>query len=331
MKIALAAIVLLLAATQPAGPLESSLARTRQALETQVPESERASLTQRLDRASAADRAGRSYLSFYLLEAPFESASAFEFANAAGITTAEAFVRAWTRAGAPKPSLVEGRRPAFVDALADAAEGRALATYQASRPFAEDAGIDAGLYYLGESRALMSFAALARALRWPAPAARPPFRSIAPEIAALDREMTAQYETMSQAEHPAYISASAALKQARSLDASGRHEAALFEYLLSRYLFAPLRGAAATEATPAAIAAARASLGRERDDSIIEFFLQLADEGVSGDVPAQRRGAAAALDDVLPAYIAAVAPPRVMTRNAAAPRVTITLVRWPFT
>jgi len=52
---------------------------------------------------------------------------------------------------------------------------------------------------------------------------------------------------------------------------------------------------------------------------------------VSGNVPAQRRGAAAALDEVLPAYFAAVAPPQTVAAATAAAPVTITLVRWPFT
>jgi hypothetical protein len=52
---------------------------------------------------------------------------------------------------------------------------------------------------------------------------------------------------------------------------------------------------------------------------------------VSGSVPAQRRGAAAAIDDILPAYFAAVRPPSVTAPAAVAAGTTITLVRWPFT
>jgi hypothetical protein len=61
------------------------------------------------------------------------------------------------------------------------------------------------------------------------------------------------------------------------------------------------------------------------------LFLQLAEEGVAGRVPAQRRGAAAALDDVIPAYLRAIAPAATQAAAAAQSDVTITLVRWPYT
>jgi len=297
-----------------------------------MPSDQQAPFTARLERAEAASRAGRNYLALYLVESPFEAAAAFGFVRSAGITTLDAFTAKWTSIGPPaRHPVPQGALPAIVDALASVAEARAPATYQASRPYADDSGVDAGLYYLGESRAQIAFAAHARSLHWPAPAPRPAFRSIAREIAALDAEMTAKYETMARTEHPTYISASAALKQAKSLDDAREYPGALFEYLLSRYLFAAVRGPAAQDATVERVAEARRTLGGTVDHSIAEMFLQLADEGVSGDVPAQRRGAAAALDEVLPAYFAAVAPPPSLTAPAPAAQVTITLVRWPFT
>jgi hypothetical protein len=330
-----AAVVLLAAMMQTPRELELAMATARADVVRQVPADQQPPIIARLDRAAASLSAGRAYLALYLLESPFESSSAFGFARAAGVSTPQAFLDTWTRTGVPiatRPPA--GARPAIVDAIAAAAEGRAAATYQASRPYAEDSGVDAGLYYLGESRALVAFAAFARTIAWPAPPTPPSFRSIATELAAFDAEMTVRYESMARSEHPTYISASAALKQARTLNDGGHYDAALFEYLLSRYLFAPLRGPAAQEATAARIAEARRSLGSSVDHSIAEVFLQLADEGVSGNVPAQRRGAAAALDEVLPAYFAAVAPPQAVTTAAAtapAAQVTITLVRWPFT
>jgi hypothetical protein len=324
---------LLLAAAQSApSDVASTLARVRSDVAAKVPSDQQAPAAARLDRAEAALEAGRSYLALYLLESPFETASASAFARSAGAATPRDFLDRWTAVGAPvRQPAQAGARPAIVDALASAAEGRAPATYQASRPYAEDAGVDAGLHYLGESRAQMEFAAHARTLRWPASPPRPAFRSIAGDIAALDAEMTAKYETMTPAEHSTYIAASAALKQARSLDDAREYGGALFEYLLSRYLFAPLRGPAAQDATAVRIADARAALGSRADHSIAEMFLQLADEGVSGTVAAQRRGAAAALEDVLPAYLAAVVPSSVSTGRPSTAQVTITLVRWPFT
>jgi hypothetical protein len=339
MRVVLLGVALLAAVAQGAPPqLAAELSRVRAEAATSVSVDERAPLVARLDRAAASLEFGRGYLALYLIESPFESVAASSFAGAARVSSQDDFERVWKETGSPVIAApASGARPAIVDALAAIAEGRAAATYQASRPYGADAGVAAGLYYLGESRALVQFAALARGLRWPAPARRPSFRSIAPEIAALDATMTRQYESMARDEHASYISASAALKVARSLNDDGRYDGALFEYLLSRYLFAPLRGPAAAEATVERVAGARAALTGGADHSIAELFLQLADEGVSGSVPAQRRGAAAALDDILPAYFAAVAPPATTTSTTAAaaattaPEVTITLVRWPFT
>jgi hypothetical protein len=187
------------------------------------------------------------------------------------------------------------------------------------------------MYYLGESHAVMNYAAFVRAGQWSDAGRRPPFRSIGPELAALDREMTTRYETMERANHPTYIRASAALKQARSLNDHGALEGALFEYLLSRYLFAPLRGPAGGDATAERIATVRATLPTAEDRSIAELFLQFAEEGLSSDNADLRRGASSVLDDLIPAYrgaIAAAAPAGTSNANAA---VTITLVRWPFT
>ena len=139
---------------------------------------------------------------------------------------------------------------------------------------------------------------------------------------------------MERADHPTYIRASAALKQARSLDDHGALEGALFEYLLSRYLFAPLRGPAGADATRERIAAARATLPAGEDHSIAELFLQLADDGVSQRQrrPAPRRRGGHRRHRS-PPIVAAIAPATATTTaaaNANAP-VTITLVRWPFT
>src|SRR5262249_18998988 len=155
----------------------------------------------------------------------------------------------------------------------------------------EDAGVDAGLYYLGESYAAMDFAAFVRSAARPPEERRPAFRSIAPELAALDREMTTQYETMERASHPTYIRASAALKQARSLNDPGAFEGAMFESLLSRYVFAPLRGPAAA-ATRERIEAARASLPAGGDHSVAELFVQFAEEGLASENADLRAGAA---------------------------------------
>jgi hypothetical protein len=315
--------------------LEAEAARVRRQISTSVPADQQATLVQRLDRAEAASKAGRTYQALYLLEAAYEGASAFAFSASSGVKSPEAFIQKWTALGPPKAhSGKAGRVPAVIDALAEAAEDRGPSTYQASRPYAEDAGLGGGLYYLGESYAVMDFAAFARSGSWPQVGRRPSFRSIAVELNAFDRDMTTKYETMERANHPTYIRASAALKQARSLNDHSAFEGALFQYLLSRYLFAPLRGAAASDATRERLESARAQLSAGEDHSIAELFVQFAEEGLSSDNTDLRRGAAAVIEDVLPAYIAAVAPSRPGSTTSTpetSGAVTITLVRWPFT
>jgi hypothetical protein len=333
----IATVVVLLAGFQSGEEhrITAEVDRVRSQISASVPENQRASLVQRLDRADAALKSGRSYQALYLLEAAAEGASAFAFATSSRVQTLDDFVTTWTRLGVPKPrngkpgNLV--RVPAVIDAIAEAAEDRGPSTYQASRPYAEDAGTDAGLYYLGESRAVMDYAAFIRSLTWSDAGRRPVFRSIAPELSAFDREMTARYETMDRGDHPTYIRASAALKQARSLDEHGALEGSLFQYLLARYLFAPLRGAAAGDPTRGRIDAARATLPPGEDHSIGELFVQFAEEGLSSDSADLRRGAASVIEDVLPAYVAAIAPARPTASSTMNAAVAITLVRWPFT
>jgi hypothetical protein len=320
--------------SSPPQRLAGEIDRVRAETTASVPDGQQSSSTSQLDRARAALDAGRPFLALYLMEAPWETANASTFVKASSaVITPDAFTKKWTEVGEPRPVTAPraARIPAVVEALASAAEARGAITYHASKPYAEDAGLEAGLFYLGESHAVMLFAAMARGLDVPVAGTAPAVRSISAELTALDTEMTTAYETMDRSSHPTYIVASAALKQARTLNDRGQFAGALFEYLLSRYLFAGVRGPAAQEATAARIAEARQALPQGADHSIVELFLQLADEGVAGNVPAQRRGAAAALEDVLPAYRAAIAPASAMTTAAPAAQVTITLVRWPFT
>jgi hypothetical protein len=333
MRLSALAAIALLAAPQAGTPsrLDAEFARVRARIAASVPADQQASLVQRLDRAEAALKAGRTYQAVYLLEAAYDGAGAFAFAESSGVKSPEAFLKKWQELGPPKPrSGSPGRVPAAIDALAEASEDRGPATYQASRSYAEDAGVGAGFYYLGESYAVMDFAAFVRSAAWPSAGRRPTFRSIAPELAALDREMTTKYETMERANHSTYIRASAALKQARSLNDRGAFEGALFEYLLSRYLFASLRGLP-TDATRERLEAVRASLPSGEDHSIAELFIQFAEEGLSSGNAELRGGTDAVIGDVVPAYLAAVAPARSTATADATAAVTITLVRWPFT
>jgi hypothetical protein len=321
-------------ANAPQG-LAQEMDRIRAEAAAGTPEDQRATPAARLERARAALEAGRPLLALYLFEMPWESAKAWTFVQAsATVTTPAAFAKKWTAMGEPRASTAGpgGRRPVLAEALASAADARGAATYHASRAFADDADVPAGFYYLGESHAVVQFAAFARSLDWPVPAPAPPLRAITAELNALDTEMTTAYEKMDRSNHPTYIQASAALKQAKTLNARGQYAGALFQYLLSTYLFAPLRGPGiAHEATAAQMADARHALPPGVDHSIAEMFLQLAGEGTTSTVAAQRLGSGVVLDVVLPAYLRAIGQDGRSTTAPVSAEVTITLVRWPFT
>ena len=328
-------VAAVIAAQQPSlvTHLAAEMESARAALTANAPDDQRAAPLARVDRAKKALDAGRTYLAAYLTEGSWEAAKNFALVkSSADITSSDAFLKKWTAMGEPKATTPPAGKalPAFVEAVATLAEARGPITYHASRPYAEDGGMFGGLYYLADSHSVMQFAAMIRTLDWPSAGQRPSLRSITSEINAFDMDMTTAYEKMEKANHPTYIQASAALKQARTLNDRGQFAGALFEYLLSRYLFAPLRGPAAADPSTERVTALRGELPAGTDHSIAEMFLQLAEEqlALGGDA---RRNAASVLDDVISAYRVAVAPPTAPTTDAAAAQVTITLVRWPFT
>jgi hypothetical protein len=335
------AAAVLLALPAPAGgssdaPLElkDEIRRVAAHLERLLPADQRAAVASRLERAAAAAKAGRAYLALYELESPWEMVGAHTFSRRVATTGSREFAEQWRAAGEPaaRPERIgTGRVPLVVEALASAAAARGPALYHASLSYAEDAGLDAGLYYLGESQAVGAFAARARSLPW-RPAGDPPtLRSLTPELDALDAEVSAAYREMEAAEHQDYMHTSVALKRARALNEQGLYAGALLEYLQARYRFAALRRASAAAGDHGArLAAARRRLPGPADHSIGLLFVELA-EAAQEDTGSGDRGAAAAVvNDVLPAYEAAIRAGPVPAAPPA-PAVTITLVRWPFT
>jgi hypothetical protein len=318
----------------PRAALAGELARVEALASRVIPADQRAGVETRLTRAKAALGAGRLHLAIFDLETVFTAAGGFDAAaQAATVKTLEGFEDRWRAAG--EPSSASGpstSRPVLIEALAASAEARAPVTYRAALPYARDAGVPAGLFYLGESRAMTAFAAFARALDWRPAGPAPPLRSIAGEIDTFEAEVTEAYETMDASQHTAYVVTSVALKRARALAGADHHAGALLEYLLARLRFAPIRGGPSSSADlPARVARARDTLAPDRDHSIALLFLELAETlGASGD-DEPRRQAAAILDDVLPAYHAALGAPRPLTAPEPDPAVTVTLLRWPFT
>src|SRR5207342_3477471 len=91
-----------------------------------------------------------------------------------------------------------------------------------------------GLYYVGVADAQHQFVNLARTLTLAAGESRaaPPLRSIADEIAAIQRDLLSLYRPPASTDrHSEFIVASSALKEARQYDASGLRCAAVLRFL----------------------------------------------------------------------------------------------------
>jgi len=237
--------------------------------------------------------------------------------------------------------------PAAIRALGEAALGQARPLYHAAREYAAADGPSSGLYNVGEARAALDFANFCRGLRFEpvtqAAAAATAPRSIASEISTLESKVRAAYvPPRSIDNHADFIRIHSTLKHAADLDAAGLRYGALHTYLKARRAFAVLEDGWAGRPVPA-VAALRGPRDQDaarlaapgRDDSIGTLHLEAADSLIERSAPAtdaatDARTAAAILEDVVPAYFAALeaaaamAPPR-------ADALRVTLVRWPYT
>ena len=275
-----------------------------------IPEADRAGIAGRLERGRAALADGKLYLALYDLQPAYESEAGYKLAGeAATVPDHDAFRARWTAMGAPPAAGSPKAAVHFLEALAQSSEGRAPATYRASLPYAQDAGMAAGLYYLGESHAMMRFAALCRSVEAKPTGPAPSLKPVGPALRAYEAEVVKAYDQAPQAQRPRFAQVHVAIKLAGTLDESGRAEGALLQYLVSRFRYAQLqhegKPVPSVEDLSARLKATRLPAGA--DHSTAEFFLQLAGALLTGATPAPA-GAAAILDDIIPAYLELVKP-----------------------
>jgi hypothetical protein len=290
-----------------------------------------------LARAEKAEADGRRGLALFRFAAARGNLAAAEWAASRPKAEREelpAFKAEWRRAGstlgrAPK---VEGALPVAVAAMAEIAAMESQSYYDAALSYGECTAPLYGLYYLGLASGQSDLARWLGALPAPAPRRAITLRSPAPEIERLQKRLLEAYRPpLSIDRHPEFIRASAALKEARELDAAGLRRGALLEVLYAALRAAPLLKAPALDTSslePRVAELERRIAHDGRDHGIGELFLQLAREDLaSGAHPTQ---AASVVAEVMPVYFAALGP--AAARAAARPaRVTVTLVRWPYT
>ena len=238
--------------------------------------------------------------------------------------------------GKPDPGALEGVSPAAARALGEAALSQVRVYYDSSLEYGRSTIPGQGLFYLGLAQAQSEFVSLLRSLpasRGPGP---PPLRSLHAELDALEADLLAAYRPPASIDrHSEFIAASAAVKEARELDAAGLRCGALLKYLQAAQRVSLLRGSVAP-LSGAALAARLDELDTRlaasgSDDSIGRLFLQSAQaESASAAAGAPSPAASVIAGDVLPRYFAALSAPPPETPKPS-PLVTVTLVRWPYT
>ena len=319
-----------------------------------------------LARAQEALRDGRRLLALQRLASARANLSAFAYVHARPAADREnqaRFEAEWTRMGGvlranlspPAPDSLSGVRPAAVRALAEAALPQVRVFYDASLEYARSTVAESGLFYIGTAVAQKEFEDLCRRISASPSAAAgarsearrpaPPLRGLGTELDGLEADLLAAYRPPASLDrHSEFIAASATLKEARELEASGLRYGALLRYLQAALRVAPLRvagppAAAAAAETEAELSRLDARLSASGvDDTIGRLLLEGARADLTSPAPAPGGagsavpGAAAAViaRDVLPRYFAALTAAPAVTAKPAA-EVTVTLVRWPYT
>jgi hypothetical protein len=210
--------------------------------------------------------------------------------------------------------------------------------YQSGRLYGEQWTVEAGLFYLGRSKAQLEFALFCRGLDAVASGAAPSLRSLAPELEELEREVMQAYRRLGEADQDnTFIRINASLKVAQDLERERRFGGALLQYLeVFRALEAvnsmPAEGLA-PDALKSLSESFRAQLsGGKTDHSVGWLYWQMAQAALESGNLNERKQAAVILNHVAPRYFKYMArlkegpAPKIVARE-----VTVTLARWPYT
>jgi hypothetical protein len=279
------------------------IARVERDLARAASQEDRAPAEARLKRASEAARRGRAFLALHDLSVPWRMQAAYTMS--AGLVdrvkTIEDFKREWSAMGEPAVPRPASGLPLVVTAFATSSESVGPATYRASLPYAEDAGLQAGLFYLGDARAAGEFGSFCRTLKFASAGAVPTLRSVAPEMDRFERDVLKLYDKADAAARRSFIGVNVGMKIARERDTSRDYAAALLQYLLARYqLGVYVTKEPGADAAERIAAFARALTGV--DHTIAQLFFEMAAAGLENPDAAGRRQATAIADFVLPEY-----------------------------
>lgn len=335
----------------PADPLAEDLARWQSFVASSTATDEISvdvldSTRPLLESAARALADGRRFLALQRLVLARTNLSALAWVSGLPPAAREAagFEAEWKRMG---PAFERGSRggisvaldgvhPAAVRAIGEAALAQALTHYEASLDYGRSTTPESGLFYLGTARAQQEIAGFCRTLGVPSRGRAPALRPVAAEIDALEQSLLRAYRPPASVDrHREFIAASATLKEARELDEAGLRHGALLRFLQAAERLAVLASGPLVEgnaAVAARLSAFETRLGPSgRDDSLARLFVEVARADLDAASATSRPVHAAAIaDDVLPRYLSALEPaPSPQPRPPA--KVTVTLVRWPYT
>lgn len=233
-----------------------------------------------------------------------------------------------------------GNQPAAVRAAAEASWGTARPLYDASRDYAAATATKYGLFYLGQAQAAVDFALFCRELHFESSAGQFAVRSFAYDTDALNGKVEAAYQPpLSIERHPDFIAINAWIKRATEMDQGRLYYGALFAYLEGVRSFADMQTAIPAKDELPGLGETHTSLVKRfdeagRDHSIAQMYLDLAArelERAQAGEESSGRIARVLVEQVVPAYAAAVARTSVPPATPSQKVVTVTLVRWPFT
>jgi hypothetical protein len=220
--------------TQVTETILREIARVERDLARAASAEDRAPAEARLKRAGDAARRGRAFLALHDLSVPWRLQAAHTMSARLEdrVQTIEDFRREWTAMGEPAAAKPASGLPLVVAAFATSSESVGPATYRASLPYAEDAGLRAGLFYLGDARASGEFGSFCRALKFASAGSAPVLRSVAPEMDRFERDVLQLYDKADATARRGFIGVNVGMKIARERDASQDYAAALLQYLL---------------------------------------------------------------------------------------------------
>lgn len=310
------ALIIPCAAQESSQLIAAEIARLKQVL-TELPESDAATFRPVLEQAEQDVRANRPLAALFRLNRSASSIAAYQYRathkeiEPRGI---EALDAEWQRLGPALTAhekqlaaLPKARSNTAAHAFAEASLTKVRPVYQAAKLYAREDTIASGLYYLGQTLGFLDFALYCR--RLPLAPTRPALvlRSLAPELAELEKDVLAAYSKADvAAQQGLYNQLHATLKTAQDLNDERRYAGALFQYLEARRVLSLIKSSAATPAIAdlqSKSAAFQTQLAaRKRDDSLALLYWEVAQSALASGTPETQLMAATILNEVLPRY-----------------------------